>query len=67
MLTYTYTARDPSTGKKVKADVQAESEQAAARLVQKEGLAPLEVHAKETGGNLINKFLKRVKKQMLKN
>src|SRR5690554_4701555 len=43
MLTYSYTARDPSTGKKVQATVQAESEAAASKLIQKEGLAPIEV------------------------
>lgn len=43
MLTYSYTARDPATGKKVTATVQAESEAAASKLIQKEGLAPLEV------------------------
>lgn len=43
MLTYTYTARDPATGKKVKATVQAVNEAAASKLIQKEGLAPIEV------------------------
>ncbi len=60
MLTFEYEARDPSSGQKVKSEVQAETEQAAARLIQKEGLAPLSVRVKhsETGGML--KFLKRV-------
>lgn len=61
MLTYTYVARDPSTGQKIKAEVQAESEQAAARLIQKEGLAPLDIKAKEAGGNFIYKYLNRVR------
>jgi len=43
MLTFSYTARDPSSGKKIKATVQADSEASAAKLIQKEGLAPLEV------------------------
>ena len=43
MLTFTYTARNPSTGQKVKAEVQADSEAAAAKLIQNEGLAPLEI------------------------
>jgi type IV pilus assembly protein PilC len=43
MLTFSYTARDPATGKKVSATVQADNEAAASKLIQKEGLAPLEV------------------------
>ena len=61
MLTYTYTARDPASGQKIKAEVQAESEQAAARLIQKEGLAPLEVRAKSVEGTgIISKYLYRI-------
>ena len=61
MLTFTYTARDPATGQKVKAEVQAESEQAAARLIQKEGLAPLEVTVKNADGSGFKKFFNKVK------
>jgi len=60
MLTYTYTARNTATGEKVKAEVQAESEQAAAKLIQKEGLSPLDITAKNEGGNGPLKFLHRV-------
>lgn len=61
MLTYSYTARDPASGQKVSAEVQAENEQAAARLIQKEGLAPLNIQVKTLGGNNpIKKFLNRV-------
>lgn len=61
MLTYTYTARDPSTGQKIKAEVQAESEHAAARLIQKEGYAPLDIKAKDIEGNGIKKYFNKVK------
>ena len=61
MLTYTYTARDTATGQKVKAEVQAESEQAAARLIQKEGLAPLEIKAKDIEGAGFRRFFNKVK------
>lgn len=61
MLTYTYTARDPNTGQKVKAEVQADSEQAASALLQKEGLAPLEIVVKDSEGSGLGKFLHRVK------
>lgn len=41
MLTYTYTARDPATGQKIKASLQAENEAGAAKLIREQGLAPL--------------------------
>lgn len=43
MLSYRYTARDPSTGQYIKAEVQAESEQAASRLISREGLVPIDI------------------------
>jgi len=61
MLTFTYTARDTSTGEKIKAEVQAESEQAASRLIQKEGLAPLSIRAKDIEGTGIKKYFNKVK------
>ena len=61
MLTYQYTARDPSTGKKITANVQADSEAAATKLIQKEGLAPIEVKVLADGGNnFFGRFLNRV-------
>ncbi|HEX5456621.1 MAG TPA: type II secretion system F family protein [Candidatus Saccharimonadales bacterium] len=62
MLTFTYTARDPATGNKIKAQVQAESEVAAAKLIQKEGLAPLEIKVlNETSGGVVGKIRNRIK------
>ncbi len=49
MLTYHYTARNPATGKQVKADVQADSEAAAAKLITKEGLVPINITLGEKG------------------
>ena len=46
MLTYTYTARNTKTGAKVKADIEAESEPAAAKLLVERGFAPLEITVK---------------------
>lgn len=37
MLTFSYVARDPASGQKVKAEVQAENEAAANKLVQQQG------------------------------
>lgn len=43
MLTFSYVARDPATGQKVRAEVQAENEASAAKLIQGEGLAPIDI------------------------
>jgi type IV pilus assembly protein PilC len=47
MLSYRYTARDPSTGQYVKAEVQADNEQAAGKLIAKEGLVPIDIKLSE--------------------
>ena len=56
MLTYNYVARDPATGQRVKAEVQAENEQAAARLIHKEGLVPIEITLGGGGSHLLDKL-----------
>ncbi|HSW37400.1 MAG TPA: type II secretion system F family protein [Candidatus Saccharimonadales bacterium] len=43
MLTFKYEARNPSTGEIVKSEVQADSEQAAAKLIREQGLAPVSI------------------------
>jgi type IV pilus assembly protein PilC len=47
MLTFDYEARNPETGQKVKAQVQADSERSAARLIQEQGLAPLSIKVQQ--------------------
>ncbi len=49
MLTYHYVARNPSTGKQVRADVQAESEASAAKLISEQGLVATEIKLGEKG------------------
>lgn len=62
MLTFEYVARDAKTGEKVKAEVQADNEQSAAKLLRNEGLSPLEIHLKgSSSNNPIAKFKNRVK------
>lgn len=57
MLTYHYTARDPATGRRVKSDVQADNEQAAAQLIHKEGLVPIEISTGiSTSNSILNRF-----------
>ena len=61
MLSYKYTARDPATGGVVKATVEAESEQAAAKLIHKEGLVPIDIDLAEGGATGIRARFNRVK------
>ena len=46
MQTFVYTARDLKTGKKVTAEIEAENDRTAARLLNERGLAPLEIKPK---------------------
>jgi type IV pilus assembly protein PilC len=61
MLSYKYVARDTASGEKVKAEVQAENEQAAAKLIRQQGYTPIEItlSGSSTGGAL--KIFSRVK------
>ncbi len=43
MLSFEYEARDPNTGQKVKSMVEAANEMAAAKMIQGQGLAPLDI------------------------
>lgn len=61
MLTYDYVARDPATGRQVKAGVQADSEASAAKLIRAEGLVPIDILvSKSSTGGLLGR-LKHVK------
>jgi type IV pilus assembly protein PilC len=61
MLLYNYTAKEPATGKTVKASVQADSESAAAALIKKEGLVPLDISVGGADGEILPSFLQRKK------
>lgn len=50
MLTFTYEAKNAKTGQKVKAQVQADNEQAASKLIRDEGLTPLTIKVERAGG-----------------
>ncbi len=50
MINYTYEAKNAKTGKKVKARVQADSEAAAAKLIQAQGLTPISIKADRAEG-----------------
>jgi type IV pilus assembly protein PilC len=58
MLTFAYQARNAKTGQKIKAQVQADNEQAAAKLIREQGLTPIAIKLQKDGGN--NRF-RRIK------
>ncbi len=58
---FEYTARNSANGQKVKAEVEAENEQAAAKLIQAQGLSPLDIKLKGSSSGGINKYIKRIK------
>lgn len=60
MQTFKYEAREPSTGKKVTAEVQAENEQSAARLIKQQGLALIDIKSSSGGAGLFAFFTDRV-------
>lgn len=61
MLSFRYTARDPSTGQYVKAEVQAEDERSASKLITKEGLVPIDIKLAEKSVTGLRSRFNRVK------
>lgn len=61
MLAFKYTARDPVTGKKVTAEVSAENEQAATKLIKAQGLSPIELSVKSGDQGVVGRFRHRIK------
>lgn len=61
MLTYKYTARDTASGQKIKAELQADSEKAAAKLLHEQHLVPVSITLKEGGGGIGGKFGNRIR------
>lgn len=60
MRKYNYEAKDGSTGKIVKAVVQAESEHEAAKLLVTQGFTPLDIREIQEGGNFFEKLTARI-------
>ncbi len=56
MLSYQYTARNPSTGQQVKSTVEADSEAAAAKLVTTQGLVPTDIKLAGSTNSFTGKF-----------
>lgn len=60
LLTYDYVARDPASGKQIHSTVQADSESAAVRLIQSQGIVPIEVIASAGNISIIDRFKNRI-------
>lgn len=60
MKRFNYEAKDTSTGQKVKSVVQAENEQAAAKVLLAQGFAPLSIVEEGTSNSVFAKFTNRV-------
>lgn len=61
MLTYKVIARDPATGKKVKSEVQAYDEMAAAKVALKTGLIPIDINPiKPDSESTVGRFKNRI-------
>lgn len=63
MQTFTYSARDLKTGQKISAELQAENEAAAAKLLNDRGMVPLEISLKKEGSGLKSVFKRIPTKQ----
>lgn len=61
MLTFEYVARDPASGQRVKATVEADSEQSAAKLIRSQGLVPTDITVSKKGTSNVLGRLHRVK------
>lgn len=61
MLTYEFIARNSKTGEKIKSEVSADSEQAAAKIIRDQGLAPLSIKAQASSEEGFGKFFNRIK------
>jgi len=56
MLTFTYQARNAKTGQKIKAQVQADNEQSAAKMIYEQGLTPLEIRPVRSNNFRLNRI-----------
>lgn len=62
MLSYKYVAKDAKTGQKITAEVQADSEQAAAKAIRDRGYAPLDIKLTDTSDSgILGRFKNHVK------
>lgn len=60
MLTFKYEAKNSKTGETIKAEVQADSEQSAAKLIRNEGLTPINIKPVGANDNFLGRFKNRI-------
>lgn len=60
MRKFSYQAKDQSTGKTVSAEIQADSERSAAKVLLEQGYTPLMIKEQEEGGSIIGKLTGRI-------
>lgn len=61
LLTFKYTARDTASGEQVKSEIQAENEQAAAKLLKQQGLSPIEIKSQSEQTGFIGRHKNKVR------
>ena len=61
MLTYKYTATNPSSGEKVKGELQAQNEQSVVKALTERGLAPLTIKSSEAQSGPLSKIKDRIR------
>jgi len=65
MLTFEYSARDTNTGEKISSTVQAQSESAAAKLLNQQGLAPIDIRMQGEKRSLLNRNKVKTKDKVI--
>jgi type IV pilus assembly protein PilC len=61
MLTFQYVARNAANGQRIKSELQADSEQGAARAIRQQGLSPVSIKVKGAGVGSVSNYFKRIK------
>lgn len=65
MITYVYTAKNNATGEPITAEVQAESEQSAAKLLIRQNLAPISIVPKDKSGSVFGRVSDRISSKQI--
>ncbi len=65
MASFSYKARDAKSGKIVHSTIQADNENAAAKLLMAQNVVPIEIRASDNGSNLLDKFNRVTNKDLV--
>ncbi len=61
MISYTFTAKDPATGKKITSKMSADNERAVVKAIKDQGYSPIEIKADSDQSGLFSSFKGKVK------